>query len=373
MKLLFFVQFLFLSFLLSSQSRDAVFSYTINGRTTSNFEGTIISIYNLEDGSRDSLTSDTVKNRHFTLTGEISSSYKSTKSALVYISFSTSDNNNFFHLAVLDSNTINVNISSDNAIKFTGSDRQDMFQNNYEVVLKALDSTMFYTEKLNSNKESEQIEKKIEQIESKLLSDLKEIYFEKGKSKYLLYLFYGFVPKLIENEDFHFLETLCNDAKGVLNAKYTKAICHAASNRIKVNSKAPMFSLTSLDEKMLSLEDVNKDKYVLLDFWASWCVPCRKQIPRLKNLYVDLSNLQIEFISISIDEESKSWKKAIKEENLNLWPQLLDNKMQTAEKYSVYSIPKYILLDPEGNILTFTENLNEIEESLKENNLIKQN
>ena len=111
MKLLFFVQFLFLSFLLSSQSQDAVFSYTINGRTTSNFEGTIISIYNLEDGSRDSLTSDTVKNRHFTLTGEISSSYKSTKSALVYISFSTSDNNNFFHLAVLDSNTINVNIS----------------------------------------------------------------------------------------------------------------------------------------------------------------------------------------------------------------------------------------------------------------------
>ena len=102
-------------------------------------------------------------------------------------------------------------------------------------------------------------------------------------------------------------------------------------------------------------------------------MPCRKQIPRLKNLYVDLSNLQIEFISISIDEESKSWKKAIKEENLNLWPQLLDNKMQTAEKYSVYSIPKYILLDPEGNILTFTENLNEIEESLKENNLIKQN
>ena len=111
--------------------------------------------------------------------------------------------------------------------------------------------------------------------------------------------------------------------------------------------------LTDVDGKTVRLSDyVKPGQYTMLEFWASWCGPCRGEIPHLRHvhgLYGDAFNL----ISISIDEREKDWKKALKEENM-VWNQLNDRKGMegpVVTKYKVYGVPYSLILDKEGRVV----------------------
>lgn len=97
-----------------------------------------------------------------------------------------------------------------------------------------------------------------------------------------------------------------------------------------------------------------KGKYVLLDFWASWCSPCRREFPALKKLYANYSSKGFEIIGISIDRKYEDWVKAIEKDELQ-WPQLLDEGStyggKAARLYKVVDIPKNILISPDGKII----------------------
>jgi thiol-disulfide isomerase/thioredoxin len=96
-----------------------------------------------------------------------------------------------------------------------------------------------------------------------------------------------------------------------------------------------------------------KGKYVLLDFWASWCAPCRKEMPLLVELYDTYKDKNFEIVSYSLDEDEQAWKKGIEQLNMS-WPQMSDCKQWESEPvkiYSVQSIPCTILIDPEGKII----------------------
>ncbi|MCL1938269.1 MAG: TlpA family protein disulfide reductase [Candidatus Azobacteroides sp.] len=96
-----------------------------------------------------------------------------------------------------------------------------------------------------------------------------------------------------------------------------------------------------------------KGKYVLLDFWASWCSPCRKEMPMLVELYRTYKNKNFEIVGYSLDEEKEAWEKGIEQLNIS-WPQMSDCKKWESDPvklYSVQSIPCAILIDPEGKII----------------------
>ena len=84
-------------------------------------------------------------------------------------------------------------------------------------------------------------------------------------------------------------------------------------------------------------------RYVLVDFWASWCGPCRKEIPNVKRQYELYKDKGFEVISISIDKNEAAWRKALEEEKLQ-WPNFID-KTNIAKTYSVRSIPSMFLID----------------------------
>ncbi|RPG57690.1 MAG: AhpC/TSA family protein [Flavobacteriales bacterium TMED191] len=122
---------------------------------------------------------------------------------------------------------------------------------------------------------------------------------------------------------------------------------------------APDFTLPDQNNKSVSLSDF-KNKVVLIDFWASWCKPCRMENPKLVKLYTKYSKKDFEIISVSLDgtarqKDSKSaWLKAIKDDNLSPWIHLSELKgweTYVRELYNFNSIPYTVLVDKEGKIV----------------------
>ena len=121
---------------------------------------------------------------------------------------------------------------------------------------------------------------------------------------------------------------------------------------VALNKSAPVFSQTASDGKQISLEDF-RGKYVLLDFWASWCVPCRKENPNLVKLYEKYKSRNFEIIAVSIDEDKKAWQNASKEDGIN-WANLLNAKGKADEigvKYGVQAVPSNFLINSNGVII----------------------
>lgn len=93
-----------------------------------------------------------------------------------------------------------------------------------------------------------------------------------------------------------------------------------------------------------------KGKYVLIDFWASWCAPCRQSFPHMREVYKKYKSDQFEIYSISIDEDKDAWLKAVKEEK-NPWLQSLDTKNISQSGFAVTGVPSTFLIDPKGKIM----------------------
>ena len=109
------------------------------------------------------------------------------------------------------------------------------------------------------------------------------------------------------------------------------------------------FAQSDINGDSLSLSQF-KGKYVFLDFWASWCKPCRAGNPELIRLYNKYRGKGIEFISIADDNDSEDkWKLAVANDSINIWRHILDKKI--GKNYAVHTIPLQILIDPKGIII----------------------
>lgn len=95
---------------------------------------------------------------------------------------------------------------------------------------------------------------------------------------------------------------------------------------------------------------VSNDKYVLIDFWASWCKPCMQEMPNLAKLYNEYNKKGFEIVGISLDDDKNAWLKAIKDNNMS-WPQMIDSDDSASTSYVVQSIPYTVLIDKEGKII----------------------
>lgn len=141
-------------------------------------------------------------------------------------------------------------------------------------------------------------------------------------------------------------------------------------------SMAKDFTATDLQGSQLSLAYF-KGKYVLLDFWASWCIPCRKGNPHLKELYAKYKDKGIEFIGIADDDQEEGkWKEAIAKDGIGIWRHVrrgmkyknnsTDHSNDINNKFGIQSLPTKILIDKEGKIIgRYSEDEGPLDEMLK--------
>lgn len=114
-------------------------------------------------------------------------------------------------------------------------------------------------------------------------------------------------------------------------------------------------------------------KYILLDFWASWCSPCIKEFPALKRWHENSDRSVFEIIGISLDTQEKNWKKGIREHDIP-WKNLSDldgSKGYLFTKFGFLSIPQKVLISPTGEIIQITSNVKSLEDFLTSNGIIK--
>ncbi|SMO70927.1 TlpA family protein disulfide reductase [Fodinibius sediminis] len=126
--------------------------------------------------------------------------------------------------------------------------------------------------------------------------------------------------------------------------------------RVSPGQPAIPFTLPTAAGETLRMQDF-RGRYVLLDFWASWCIPCLDEFPHMRKLYNNYSRDQFEILAISIEEDSLRWRQAT-EQFQNPWPQLYGGHGFEQETFSAYrggGIPFYILVGPEGNILRYND------------------
>jgi peroxiredoxin len=137
-----------------------------------------------------------------------------------------------------------------------------------------------------------------------------------------------------------------------------------------IGQPAPLFSQADTSGKMISLASL-RGKYVFLDFWASWCHPCREESPNLVNAYGKFHAQNFEIISVSLDSKTtkKAWIKAINDDQVAAWIHVSDLKgwkNDAAELYSVKSVPANYLIDPAGKIIAKNLRGKQLEEKLAE-------
>ncbi len=124
-----------------------------------------------------------------------------------------------------------------------------------------------------------------------------------------------------------------------------------AKLKMEIGQPAPEFSLPDPDGKLLGPADF-KGKLVLIDFWASWCGPCRQEIPHMKEVYEAYQAKGVEILSVSIDKSESEWRKAMGEEEMP-WPQVHapHSGRDLLKAYQFSGIPFIVLLDGEGKIV----------------------
>ena len=129
------------------------------------------------------------------------------------------------------------------------------------------------------------------------------------------------------------------------------------AQQLQRHKPVPEIALPQANGEELKLSSL-RGKYVLIDFWASCCMPCKKENRYLKQAYKELKGKNFVILSVSIDrpKDKDTWLDTIKMEGM-VWYNVWDSEGKIANTYGVTSIPAPFLIDPEGNLLSQGENL----------------
>jgi len=262
------------------------------------------------------------------------------------------------------------NQGKQNTARLTGSKYVEQYSN-YEIMSGKVQNRMrFLVDSLGRQASSEE-EKEVKKQEFMKLEAKELANFRTAVKKYLGTVRPTFTSLYATqyfdlSTDFTFLDSLVRELKTMHSGnEYVIEFAEQLqkATRLAKGSIAPEIDLLDSNGKPFQLSSL-KGKYVLLDFWASWCGPCRRNNPNLVALYNKLKSPQFEILGISLDRDKDPWFEAIKKDKLT-WPQVSDLKYwnsKAAQDYEVESIPTSFLIDPKGVILGSNFSESEIQE-----------
>ena len=141
-----------------------------------------------------------------------------------------------------------------------------------------------------------------------------------------------------------------------------------ATDLVKAGTEAPDFKMKTVDGKTFKLSKL-RGKYVVLDFWASWCPDCRRDIPEMLRMYDHFHGKGVEFVGVSFDTDAQKWKDALQKYGIR-WTQVSElvkfHDTEISKTYGVKWIPSMVLIDPQGKVVLSTVLWPKLERTLTE-------
>lgn len=340
--------------------------YTVTGTVEGATDGDMVYLQAAEGRQLVKLDSAIIRNGVFTLKGTQDSAVNR------YITCQPSGKEGILMDFFLENGTIKINLSAGENDSATGTANNDIYQNirNRQNELNS-QINVIYQSMANTTLTDEQRAEKAKQmneLEKQYTAVAKEgikqnigntvgVFLLKKNHYYMsveeLDSLIPQIPAAYDND-----ETIIRIKENVEKLKSTA-----------VGKKFTDFEMQTPEGKPVKLSDyVGKGKIVLVDFWASWCGPCRREMPTLVEAYAKYKNQNFEIVGVSLDQNNDSWKEAIKKLNIT-WPQMSDLKYwncEGAKLYAVSSIPHTILIDGDGTILARGLHGDELQEKIAE-------
>jgi peroxiredoxin len=223
----------------------------------------------------------------------------------------------------------------------TLSDKYSMTYQEYQVARKA-----------NNEERIAQIKKQADSVQNEM-TKLQKDYVRKNPASYL-------TPSILISLSIDMgpeeLESMINGLDTAVAAlPQIKSLREriAVMKTVSVGQKAPDFTMNDINGNPVSLSSKLGPKLLLVDFWASWCKPCRQENPNVVKAYADFHKKGFDVLGVSLDQQKEDWLKAIADDKLT-WTHLSDLKYwgnEAAKLYAVNSIPSNFLLDETGTIV----------------------
>jgi len=269
--------------------------------------------------------------------------------------------NGLYQIRITEDKIFLINAPSDQKIydSFLAFDKQerDLFPLYYELMNK---SDSIGLKNLSRTFDS------ITKVTLAFAKTIFEAHPKSGISLYILKKYGAYADDYSENEIYY--DQLSRWAKRSEDGVVIKKLIDGAKRTI-IGKPAPEFTQRDTGGNNISLRSFN-GKFILIDFWASWCKPCREENPNLVNVYQKYKSKDFEILGIALEQShaEKSWLQAIRKDQL-IWTNVTDFKYfnnEAAILYGVQSIPANFLLDPSGKIIAKNLKGEELNKRLQE-------
>ncbi|MDF2158038.1 TlpA disulfide reductase family protein [Algoriphagus sp. CAU 1675] len=261
-------------------------------------------------------------------------------------------------LALLDEDVqVAYDFSDPESLQIEGSvdskemQKLDKLFQDYQLEVNTLNEAYYEAMSSNNSEEIKKIQLEAMALESRQATKVKEMITSMGDSFASL----AAIGLLSPKNDFPFIDDLVNK----LNENYPGTIAVLQLKQqldelrpLAVGQIAPEIELPNPDGELVKLSDL-RGKYILIDFWAAWCKPCREENPNLVRLYAQYKDKGFDILGVSLDRSKEDWLKAIDDDGLS-WTQISDLQYfnsVAAETYKIDAIPASYLLDPDGKII----------------------
>lgn len=263
-------------------------------------------------------------------------------------------------------------------IKESGSELNDVYvayrNETQEKYYLALLNSLGEKLKAGNNTDKAEIQNEIDSVSKTILAKQKkwiEGYINKNPSSVAGIYLFNELYQTTDISSLSYLQSILGKFTGPAKASiYYQQLSNAVDtfNLIQTGSTAPDFTLLKRDQSKFTLSST-RGNYTMIDFWASWCRPCRKAIPGWKTLYAKYNQKGFVIISVSTDSEYSDWLQALDKEKMP-WVQVIDQRKNestiVADLYSVHFIPFYVLLDKQGKVILASNDESQVTKKINE-------